>query len=80
VLAYFEDLGVFIEQGLIDIELVSRLGSENIILCWEKYSPIWEEYTRRTGSPYTYEYIGWLYNELKTKRHEVPSMPREPET
>jgi len=80
VLSYFEGLGVFVEQNLIDIELVSRLGSQNIIWCWEKYSPLWEEYTRRTGSPYTYEYMGWLYNELKTKRHKIPIMSQEIET
>jgi hypothetical protein len=74
VLAYFESLGVFVEQKLIDIELVSRLGSYNIINCWEKFSPVFEEYTRRSGDPYTYDYLEWLYNELKTKRHVVPDV------
>jgi len=80
VFSYFEGLGVFVEQNLIDIELVSRLGSQNIILCWEKYSPLWEEYTKRTGSPYTYEYMEWLYNELKTKRHKIPVISQELKT
>ncbi len=74
VLSYFEGLGVFVEQGLIDIELVSRLCSGNIVRCWEKFGPLLEEYTRRSGSPYHYEYMGWLYNELKTKRHVVPDV------
>jgi len=80
VFSYFEGLGVFVEQNLIDIELVSRLGSQNINLCWEKYGPLWEEYTKRTGSPYTYEYMEWLYNELKTKRHKIPVISQELKT
>ncbi len=78
VLAYFEGLGVFVEQGLIDIELVSRLGSTNIINCWEKFGPVFEEYTRRTGNPYAYDYLEWLYNELKDKRHIIPVTSQEP--
>ena len=78
VLAYFEGLGVFVEQGLIDIELVSRLGSTNIINCWEKFGPVFEEYTRRTGNPYAYDYLEWLYNELKDKRHKIPITSQEP--
>ena len=80
VLAYFEGLGVFVEQKLIDIELVSRLGSSNIINCWEKFRPVFEEYTRRTGNPYTYDYLEWLYNELKNKRHKIPVTSQEPKT
>ena len=80
VLAYFEGLGVFVEQKLIDIELVSRLGSSNIINCWEKFRPVFEEYTRRTGNPYTYDYLEWLYNELKEKRHKIPVTSQEHKT
>ena len=76
-MVYFESLGVFVEQKLIDIELVSRLGSSNIIMCWNKFGPIFEEYTRRSGNPYTYEYVEWLYNELKTKRHALPVISQE---
>jgi len=36
-LSYYEGIGVLISEGLLDIGLVARLSSGNIIWFWEKY-------------------------------------------
>ena len=36
-LSYYEGIGVLIEDGLIDIGLVAKLSSGNIISFWERF-------------------------------------------
>ena len=36
-LSYYEGIGVLVREGLIDVSLVAKLSSGNIIWFWEKY-------------------------------------------
>jgi len=68
--AYFEGIGVLVEEKLIDPRLVANLMSGNIILFWEKYGPFLLEYRRRRNSPREWNKTEYLYGEMKKIRGE----------
>ena len=72
--AFFEGIGVLVEQDLVDIRLVSRLISTNVIYFWEKVEPVIKEFRERTENPFAWEYVEWLYNEIKASRPQRQPM------
>ncbi|MHA2393461.1 MAG: DUF4760 domain-containing protein [Promethearchaeota archaeon] len=68
LMAYFEGVGVLVDQGLIDTEAVSRLLSTNLIYLWEKMGPLIKERRKLMNNPFTWEYVEWLYNRVKKER------------
>jgi hypothetical protein len=65
----YEGIGVLVEQGLIDIELVDRLLHNTTIYFWEKMGPIFSEYRKKQPSdhqPY-YDSTEYLYNQIKNR-------------
>ncbi len=74
ILLFFEGIGVLVEQGLIDVNLVARLISFNLIHFWEKMGPVYKARRERYGFPYIAEYNEWLYNAVKrVKKDHVPA-------
>ncbi len=67
---FFEGIGVLVEQGLIDVNLVARLMSSNLTSFWEKMEPVWKARRERYGNPYIMEYNEWLYNAIKRVKTE----------
>ena len=70
VAAFFEGIGVLVEQKLVNINLVSKLMSTNIMAFWENVEPVIREYRDRNQNPYAWEYVEWLYDNIKLKRLE----------
>jgi hypothetical protein len=70
VAAFFEGIGVLVEQKLVNINLVSRLMSTNIMIFWESVEPVIREFRDRTHNPYAWEYVEWLYDNIKLSRLE----------
>ena len=68
--AYFEGIGVLVEEKLIDPRLVANLMSGNVITFWEKYGPFLLEYRRRSNSPREWDRTEFLYGEMKKIRGE----------
>ena len=62
---YYEGIGVLVKRGLIDPTFVDDLMSSSIMLYWEKYSPVIEEWRDLTGYPQLGEYSEYLYNQIK---------------
>jgi hypothetical protein len=61
---YFESVAVLFEEGLIDIRILSKLISADLIQFWEKFGPPLIEMRRRRGMP-LFDHTEQLYNELK---------------
>jgi hypothetical protein len=75
--AYFEGIGVLVEEKLIDPELVAKLMSGNLIRFWDKFGPIVIELRGRNRTPGEWNKTEYLYNEIKKLRKiEWPSPPQ----
>jgi hypothetical protein len=68
LMAYFEGIGVLVDQDFIDADFVSRLLSSNLINIWEKMGPIIKERRKFMNNPFIWEYVEWLYNRVKKDR------------
>ena len=68
LLSYYEGIGVYVKNGLINAEIIDDFMSGDIISIWEKYEPFTLEFRKRKKSPYAYEHFEYLYNKIKPIR------------
>jgi hypothetical protein len=62
---YYEGIGVLVQRGLIDVEIVDDLLSGYIIRFWEKFKPVNDVWRERLEWPQSYEWLEYLYNQIK---------------
>jgi hypothetical protein len=60
-----EGVGVLVKRGLIDVGFVDDLMSVVITRFWELTSSAWNEYRVREGDQAMWEFVEYLYNEVK---------------
>jgi hypothetical protein len=66
---FYEGLGVLLQRGLIDPTMVDDLLSGPIVLYWERrVAPIIDELRERFNNPAAYEWVEYLYREIKQIR------------
>ena len=65
---YYEEIGVLLEEGLIDVNLVIQLIGSPFRLYWEKFEPIVLERRIRDNNPTYFDNMEYLYNEIKKLR------------
>jgi hypothetical protein len=70
VFQIYEGTGVFVKRGLVNPELVYDLMRESVIVIWEKFSPIIENWRTRYNAPQIYLGFEFLYHEMKKVRDE----------
>ena len=70
VMSFFNGVGVLVQKGLIDSELIYDMKRIAIIDIWEKFSPIIKEWRMRYSAPQIYGGYEFLYDELKRIRSE----------
>ena len=63
---YFEGAGVMVKNGLINPKMVADLFAEEFRDYWEKASPVFLEYRKRSNNPKVCENQEYLYNLLKS--------------
>jgi hypothetical protein len=64
VLAFYEGIGFFVKHGWLDIRYVEDLMAETIIVVWEHWQPLVEEW-RAKSMPRVWENFEYLYHEVK---------------
>jgi hypothetical protein len=72
---FFEGLGVLVQEGYVDINLVNSLLNTHIVGYWERYGPIWKKRREQWGDFTMSDHTEFLYNELK-KRQPVVATDR----
>lgn len=65
---YYEEIGVLLEEGLIDVNLVIQIIGVTFRLFYEKFKPIVLEIRVRESSPTYFDKMTYLYNEIKKLR------------
>lgn len=68
---YLEGVGVLVEKGLIDIDLVTTLFSQYVTWYWEKHESMFQEYRRRYHDPVAWDHVEYLYNEVQKRRQQA---------
>jgi len=70
---YFKGVGVLVQKKLIDISLVDELMSSLIFDYWEKSEHVIKEYRKQYRNPKAWEWVEYLYNELKSREPRLTS-------
>jgi len=65
---FYEEIGVLLEEELIDINLVIQLVGGTFRWFWEKFKPIVLEARVREGFPQYFDKMEYLYNEIEKLR------------
>ena len=68
IMSFFNGVGVLVQKGLIDSELIYDMKRIAIIDVWEKFSPIVREWRTRYSAPQIFGGYEFLYDELKRIR------------
>jgi hypothetical protein len=73
VVLFFDEIGVLLQMGLVDIELVERLTHGHAKRTWEKLKPAIEGYRKARNDSKLVEGFEYLYNELKKREQQLTS-------
>jgi hypothetical protein len=65
VMMFYEGIGILINKGLIKASLIDDFLSAAIVIVWEKYGPIVYQLREYYGAPQTFEWVEYLYNQIK---------------
>lgn len=65
---YWEGVGVLVEEGLIDIKLVSKLFSGDLKTHWEKFRSYIYDARERRNYPQFFDKTEYLYNRIEGLR------------
>jgi len=60
-----EGIGVLVKRGLVDVGFVDDLMSVVVTRFWELTRSAWYVYRVREGDQAMWEYVEYLYNEVK---------------
>lgn len=61
---FFEGVGVLVEEGLLDIRLVAKLISGDLIMHWERFEPIIREHRERRNYQQYFDKVEFLYDQV----------------
>lgn len=61
----YEELGVYVREGLLDVRLVCLLNGGTFTKSWERFEPILLEYRRRLDHPRYFIEAEYLYRKVK---------------
>jgi len=64
---FFEGLGILLQKGFLDVDIVGRLMSSPIRIYWAKYNPIFHDMRARMEEEEVMEYAEFLYNEVERR-------------
>ena len=77
---FFEGVGVLVEEGLIDIDLVAKLMAGDISGHWRRFGPYVLERREIVGHPEYMEYVEYLFNEVVKVKPEQSQVKQALET
>jgi len=73
VYAFFDEVGVLLKKGLVDIDLVENLIHGHAITTWEKLKPMFEVGRKLRNDPKIAAGFEYLYNEMKKREQQLVS-------
>jgi hypothetical protein len=61
----FEELGIYVREGMLNIRLVCLLSGGTYLMSWEKFAPIIVEWRKRHDSPRWFIEAEYMYTKMK---------------
>jgi hypothetical protein len=71
IYAFFDEVGVLLKKGLVDMDLVESLIHGHAIRTWEKLKPMFEQGRKLRNDPKIAEGFEYLYNEMKKREQKL---------
>jgi len=71
VCLFFEGVGVLLHKKLVDISMLDDLFTGPVKMTWEKMKPMIEGHREQRKYPQFYEWLEYLYNELKKREQKL---------
>ena len=71
VCIFFEGVGVLLHKKLVDISMLDDLFTGPVKMTWEKMKPMIEGHRRQREYPQFYEWLEYLYNEMKKREQKL---------
>lgn len=68
VIMYFEELGVFVQMKLLDLDQVEKLLHRYVERMWEMLKPLVEEFRTVMKDPQLRQGWEYLYSEMKKRK------------
>ena len=68
---FFEGVGVLLHKKLVDISMLDDLFTGPVKMTWEKMKPMIEGHREQRKYPQFYEWLEYLYNELKKREQKL---------
>ena len=72
VFLFFEEVGILYMMKLVDINLVSRLLGDPILMTWEKGKPLVEGFREYFHNPEIFWQFEYLYNDVQKRQQTQP--------
>lgn len=61
----FEELGVYVREGMLNVRLICLLSGGTYIQSWEKFKPVFYEWRVVESSPRFFVEAEYIYNKMK---------------
>ena len=61
----FEELGVYVREGMLNVRLVCLLSGGTYLMSWEKFEPVIMEWRRRQDAPRWFIETEFMYHRMK---------------
>jgi hypothetical protein len=71
VVMFFDELGIFVQMKLLDINHVEKLLHRHIVRIWEFLKPITDEIRTAMNDPQLGQGYEYLYNEMKKREQRL---------
>jgi len=71
---YFEGVGVLVEKGLINLDLVNSLLYKYVAWYWIKHESMFKEHRKQYDDPLAWDHVEYLYTELKKHQPHAPTV------
>jgi hypothetical protein len=70
-----ESLGLLVEEGYLDMQLVDKTLGSFVTTAWRKYCPMFTDMRETMGDPFLGEYFQWLAEQIEKNMRERPRKP-----
>ena len=67
---FYDEVGTFVHEGLVDADMLSHFAQPSIIYLWNKLKPLIEGVRKEMGAPY-FRWFEYLYNEMKKREQKL---------
>jgi hypothetical protein len=70
----FEEYGVYVREGMLDVRLICLTSGGSYMKSWEKFGPVWQEHRKRINEPRYWIEAEYIYHRIKDYMDKHPEL------